>query len=93
MCLRGRDDGCTHVKAMERIPPPAPDNACAILSLCWAAAEAAAAFFCCSSVDWDMGEIDIYRYGSAAEVKVVSQTQLQIFLIKRVSRGDGKGRK
>jgi len=24
----------THVKAMERIPPPAPDNACAMLSLC-----------------------------------------------------------
>jgi hypothetical protein len=29
-------EGEEYVRAMERIPPPAPARACATLSLCWA---------------------------------------------------------
>ena len=30
---------CLYVRAIDRIPPPAPETACATLSDCWAAVE------------------------------------------------------
>ena len=41
----------THVRAIDKIPPPAPAKACAMLSVCREAAEAAAARFCCTAVN------------------------------------------
>jgi hypothetical protein len=39
----GRARGSSYVKTIERIPPPAPDRAWAMLSLCWMAVEGAGA--------------------------------------------------
>lgn len=46
--------GSSYVKIIDRIPPPDPANAWAMLSDCCTAADTAAALFCCSTGAWDI---------------------------------------